>query len=1103
MSYTYDMKSTLLLGLFLSAAAWNPANAQKQLINSGKVLQKGIAEYEDGEYKNAIAAFEQIQEGDTNYYVAQYELALSYLVDSQFEKSIALNKQLLKDYPEKERQIMLNIGVGYSNLGNTEKAIAYFDSTHVRYPNDHRPFYEKGVAYFQNKEYDKAIEQLQTALLYNPLHPKSHRLLGTVYAIQGRLTEAMIAMQGALSATSDVNEALNPIVSMNSIAIMKDEAAEYYRNKKSAYHHELFDEIDELIASKLALGKDFKISGKIDDAITRQLQVIFEKLKYDEGDHNFVMQYYVPLLLDIREKDLFSDYMLFLFSGYGIESIEKHVDGRRGKQKIESVTKVIDPYRKMILGTRELKYSNRTLDKVNYLVIDGAFIEAKPSDNTLTKLKEGPIKAYEGHVLLAEGKFNAKEQKEGLWKYYYPNGVLRLEETYVDGKEDNDKLVRYYPNGNIDYMVTFNKNNSFQNRTDYFYNGQKASSQVKDQDGNFKATYFHPNGKEHYTVVYDKDNVEKTVDGSYKAYYSNGKLQKEYAVKNDKLDGAYKEYYDNGIVMIEAQYILGKLNGTYKKFFKSGRPDMVYQYKNGERNGLCQDFYDEKESYFTQEYKNDLPHGLLERYNKNKVKYATVNYNNGVPVSAEYKNLEGKVVYTAADKNGLALLETYNEYGTKTKSCPLNKKGQNHGLVKTYHEFGGIESELPCTNGVIEGTSKYYHYNGALAYQKTTVNGVEEGAYASFTDASTLSREGFMHENELQDGFQYYYSNGKPSKSNFFNAGERSGPETTYFYNEKIDYVNHYDKGMLMGVTQYDTTGKWISKLDLPKGEGVYMVRFPSGNTRITVPVKYGWFNGPYLRYMDDKTIIERSNFEQGQLEGLSEDFHPNGKIWITANYHLGEKYGTYKKYNVAGQLIEETEYIDDEEHGPSKVYCGDQLRYLFNMTNGERHGESVIYGEQGKIAGILYYDRGLLIGYSYMDKNNNKVPMIPVQNGTATVKTFYPDGAKAMEFNWLNNLHEGNQKLYFSNGKLAEERGFKKGMYDGVYNRWNEDGSKLEESFFKNDMLQDTRKEYDKKGNLLSSAHYIDGMRHGKMLLIDGSGKMKEVLYYYGLAVQ
>lgn len=1103
MHHSYGMKHILLSGLCLSAAALFPAHAQKKLINSGELINSGVAAYEEGEYKKAIAAFEQIQEGDTNYYAAQYELALSYLVDSQYEKSIALNKQLLNSYPQEERQILLNIGVGYSNLGNKEKAIAYFDSTHVLYPNDHRPFYEKGVVYLQNKEYDKAIEQLQTALLYNPMHPKSHRLLGTIYALQGRLTEAMIAMQGALSSTGDLDEARSPILILGTIASMKDDAAGYYRDKKPAYRHELFDEIDELISSKLALGKDFKVSGKIDDAIIRQMQVIFEKLQYDEKDNNFVMQYYVPFLLDIREKGLFDDYMLFLFSGYGIASVDKHVDGKRGKQKLASITDILDPYRRMILGTRELNYKKRTLDKVNYLLIDGMFVEGKPADIMFTKLKEGYMKAYEGHMLRAEGKFNANTKKEGLWKYYHPNGQLRMEETYTDGNAKNGQFVQYYTNGNMEYSINYDQNHSFHDRTDYWYNGQVASTQVKDKDGNFKVTYLHPNGKEHYTMVYDKSDADKAVDGSYKVYFSNGKLEKEYSIRNNKLDGIYKEYYENGKLKLDAQYVLGKLNGTYKKFFKSGHPDMVYEYTNGELNGLCQDFYDEKESYFTQQYKNGVLHGLLERYNKNKVKYATVNFDNGSPVAVEYKNLEGKVVYTAADKNGLTLLETYNEYGVKIKSAPLNKKGQNHGLVKTYQEFGGIESEIPYTNGVIDGTSKYYHSTGALAYEKTTVNGVDEGPYTSFSDASKLSRQGYLHENELQDGLQNYFSNGKVSKSNFFNAGERSGPEVSYFYNEKIDFIQHYDNGMLLGVTQYDTTGKSAPRIDFPKGQGVYVLRYPSGNTRITVPVKYGSFNGPYLKYLDNKTVIERSNFEQGQLEGLSERYHPNGKPWITAIYHKGDLNGTLKRYDAAGNLTETNEYIDDEQSGPTKVYCGEQLRYLFNTVNGERHGESIIFGEQGKIAGLLYYDRGLLIGYAYLNKDKTKAPMIPITNGTAVVKTFYADGAKAMEFNWVNNLYEGVQKLYFSNGKLAEERTFKKGMCDGLYNRWNEDGSKLEESFYKDDMLQGMRKEYDKKGNLLSATNFIDGLQHGKMQITDGTGKMKEVLYYYGLAIQ
>lgn len=72
------------------------------------------------------------------------------------------------------------------------------------------------------------------------------------------------------------------------------------------------------------LGDEYKIKSVLDDEPqAKGLYAILEKLKYDPKDNNFAMQYFVPLLIEIKEKDLVDPYLLHLYSGYEIEKIEK------------------------------------------------------------------------------------------------------------------------------------------------------------------------------------------------------------------------------------------------------------------------------------------------------------------------------------------------------------------------------------------------------------------------------------------------------------------------------------------------------------------------------------------------------------------------------------------------------------------------------------------------------------------------------------------------------------------------------------------------------------------------------------------------------------
>src|SRR5690606_20734195 len=187
------------------------------------------------------------------------------------------------------------------------------------------------------------------------------------------------------------------------------EISNNYNKKNDKYSHYLFDEIDELIHAKIALSKDFKVKGKVDDEMIRQLQVIFEKMKYDKNDDNFAMQYYIPLLVEIEQKNMFEQYMLYLFSDYNIEKIDKHNEGKKGKERLKEVSNIINHYNKYISGTREINFTKRTIDKVKYLVDGNHVIVGKPKDTEFKELV-GPIKIYKNHLLIAEGQYKNGEK---------------------------------------------------------------------------------------------------------------------------------------------------------------------------------------------------------------------------------------------------------------------------------------------------------------------------------------------------------------------------------------------------------------------------------------------------------------------------------------------------------------------------------------------------------------------------------------------------------------------------------------------------------------------------------------------------------------------
>ena len=56
---------------------------------------------------------------------------------------------------------------------------------------------------------------------------------------------------------------------------------------------------------------------------------------------------------------------------------------------------------------------------------------------------------YQHGILIAKGKIDEKDQKQGYWEYYYPNGQIKAKGEYIDNKKAGE-WVYYYPDGKIE-----------------------------------------------------------------------------------------------------------------------------------------------------------------------------------------------------------------------------------------------------------------------------------------------------------------------------------------------------------------------------------------------------------------------------------------------------------------------------------------------------------------------------------------------------------------------------------------------------------------------------------------------------------------------------
>lgn len=86
-----------------------------------------------------------------------------------------------------------------------------------------------GLAYYDDKRYDEAIEEYRTALRLNPNYPEAHNNLGFAYCNKGRLDEAIYEYKAALRLNPNYARAYNNLGNAYMALGFIDDAIGYYK----------------------------------------------------------------------------------------------------------------------------------------------------------------------------------------------------------------------------------------------------------------------------------------------------------------------------------------------------------------------------------------------------------------------------------------------------------------------------------------------------------------------------------------------------------------------------------------------------------------------------------------------------------------------------------------------------------------------------------------------------------------------------------------------------------------------------------------------------------------------------------------------------------
>ena len=208
-------------------------------------------------------------------------------------------------------------------------------------------------------------------------------------------------------------------------------------------------------------------------------------------------------------------------------------------------------------------------------------------------------KVYDEGQLTGEGIMDEKGIQQGLWKEYHPNGQLRAQGEYKDGKRIGE-WVFYHPNGKVEqkgkydnkgwaqsqwkwYYETGNllreenyTNNILNGMTNEYSDSGKVITKGEYVDGQKEGSWFYEMGDYREEGIYKGDKRE----GEWQHYYNNGKLRFEGKYIDGNPDGRHKYYYSNGKVNLEGKYIMGMKEGNWEYTDEAGLKFLTITYEN-------------------------------------------------------------------------------------------------------------------------------------------------------------------------------------------------------------------------------------------------------------------------------------------------------------------------------------------------------------------------------------------------------------------------------------------------------------------------------------------------------------------------------------------
>lgn len=565
------------------------------------------------------------------------------------------------------------------------------------------------------------------------------------------------------------------------------------------------------------------------------------------------------------------------------------------------------------------------LETSQYSIYQNPLFILKLSSESEIKNNYQIIRRYSITITKKNGAF---DDENGLKYEYDEYGNLQVKYTVSKGAL-NGECINYYPNGKTENNVTWR-------------NGEKnGKGSFYDEEGVLTTEEWYKNG---------------LLDGNCKNY-ENGSLISELTFKNDILNGPYKYYYPNKKLNETGTYVNAEKNGLITVYDELGVVIFKINYLNGKQDGSYYSYeFDELEKDFCKIYSN---------YSNDKLngKYLQINSKNDTVFYCNYLNDE---------QNGNC---TYFIQGSPIYNLNF-KKDKRHGKCVYYVPFGEfkgkIQSEQNYNEGTLHGESvKYYLPNYSEEFEDSIISfqpvriisnykfGELNGTFTSYYQGRVTRKGNYIHdmkegewmETELgvfRDGEEIIVLNGQYVKDK--KEGLWKG-----FINDSLYVTSNYLNGLLNGDLSFYNSDGERSRAKIYLNDSI--VEF------------WNYYNDTIF----DKIILKQQNSKGSYFEYIEENSSYNQVTHFLLPAEILINNETFFDNFISETKVREVFVPMDYKFKDGDFsYSSEDIIVSGQYSNNQKNGKWVIHDLEQHVYKELTYNYDEIIQEIYYDENKN-----------------------------------------------------------------------------------------------------------------------------------